>query len=147
MDGLVCAAPLVCTMLSVHPQPFPSYGSLRLMRGPTPASPFTNIIPTVATDRLVCAQCCVCTMLCVHRQVRMCRCPMCNRQPFPRCSSLRSMPGLAPAPPFNTMTPAVATDRLVSAPPLVRTILSVHRRRCPGYGSLCSIGGPALAPP
>ena len=37
--------------------------------------------------------------------------------------SLRSTRGPAPAPPLNNMTPAVATDRLVCAPPFVCTAL------------------------
>ena len=39
--------------------------------------------------------------------------------------SLRSTRGPAPAPPLNNMTPAVATDRLVCAPPFVCTALPV----------------------
>ena len=39
--------------------------------------------------------------------------------------SLRSTRGPAPAPPLNSMTPAVATDRLVCAPPFVCTAFPV----------------------
>ena len=39
--------------------------------------------------------------------------------------SLRSTRGPAAAPPLNNMTPAVATDRLLCAPPFVCTALPV----------------------
>ena len=39
--------------------------------------------------------------------------------------SLRSTRGPAPAPPLNNMTPAVATDRLLCAPPCVCTAFCV----------------------
>ena len=45
--------------------------------------------------------------------------------PPPTFGSLRSTRGPAPAPPLNNMTPAVATDRLVCAPPFVCTALPV----------------------
>ena len=43
--------------------------------------------------------------------------------PFPHYGSLRSTRGPAPAPPLNNKTPAVATDRLLCAPPCVCTAI------------------------
>ena len=47
------------------------------------------------------------------------------------CSSLRSTRGPAPAPPSNNKTRAVATNRLVCAPPCVCTALCVDSRTFP----------------
>ena len=44
--------------------------------------------------------------------------------------SLRSTRGPAPAPPLNNMTPAVATYRLLCAPPCVCTAFCVYRLAC-----------------
>ena len=77
--------------------------------------------------------------------------------------SLRSTRGPALAPPLNNKTHAVATDRLVCAPPCVCTALCMHRLVCAlpalpththylgllrsTHGSLRSTRGPAPAPP
>ena len=118
--------PCICTMLRVHRQPwhcptcnfqpFQRYGSLRSMRGPTPAPPFNNMTRAVAIDRLVCALPWVCTIFCVHRQ------------PRPSYGSVQSP---TPAPPFTNMTPTVATKCPVCAPPCVRTTLCMHHVMCP----------------
>ena len=46
--------------------------------------------------------------------------------PPPYLGSLRSTRGQAPAPPLNNKTPAVASDRLVYAPPCVCTAFCVY---------------------
>ena len=98
-----------------------SFGSLRLMPGTTPP-PLNNKPPTVATNRLLCAPPCVCTALictalCIHRL-------LCGLRPAPLDV------GDTPAPHLNNKTPAVATDRLLCAPPCVCTALCVYRLAC-----------------
>ena len=100
-----------------------------LNTGASPHTPLNNKTLVMATNRLVCAAPCVCTALCMHRLV-------CGQSNLP-CSSLRSTNGSlhskrgpAPAPPLNNKTHAVATNRLVYAPPCVYTALSLHCLVC-----------------
>ena len=95
-------------------------------------TPLNNKTPAMATDRLLCAPPCVCTALYLHRLVYAPPC-MWTTAPFAQC-------GDTPAPPLNNKTPAVATDRLLCAPPCVCTPMYVH-------GLVCGLRASSAPPP
>ena len=123
-DHLLCVAPCVCTALYVHrlvfaPPCMPTTARYARCGGHPRTPPETTTLlrwPKTAfcVQRLVGVPACMCTALCMHRLV--CRL---------RLASLDA--GDTPAPPLNSKTSAVATNRLLCAVPSLRTTLYVHR--------------------